>query len=367
MQNERRKPLNRPAHWLWALFAIFGTVHAGVSTGQGIERKDRIAGFDLKGDAASLPRPSLLIQGEDGIEVPEEGHTCCICEYQSSDFLEENVFAIACQWWDDSRCDSKIIVERDTATCDEEEAEDLAAMCPDNTDQIIIHYVGHGFAPPGDGFFPGDLERSVQVCIAANCSVHIENTSCQMLRDAQAAQEYLDRLRESLPDGVVLVYEGNQCDSIGDWPDLFPFCDSANTECSIQIGCTGPGPNYPNCDDYEGQLCIDWVQGGQVMACVDDSGQVRQLECCTNSLIDTWESTGGGCGYTPCSDLEGDLCVDWLDPTKECEADDGSTQTLVCCDDGFWDHWCLPPGIEVGENPRKPLEVRAALSSAPGQ
>ena len=75
------------------------------------------------------------------------------------------------------------------------------------------------------------------------------------------------------------------------------------------------------------------------------------LECCTDDLIDTWESTGGGCGYTPCADLEGDLCVDWLENKRHCEAEDGSTQEIVCCEGGFWDHWCLPEALEMGANP----------------
>ena len=351
MRKAMLRTLNGSIYWLWALVATFAMATAGVSAAPDLERRDHKAGVESKGRGGDLFTSSRPIEVDEDVDVPQEGHTCCICEYQSSDSLEENVFELACNLWDDDRCDSKVVVERDTATCDEGEAEDLASMCPDDTDQIIIHYVGHGFPQSDEGFSPTDLQRSVDVCIAANCSVYIENTSCQMLRDAQAAQEYLDQLRESLPEGVVLVYEANQCNSIGDWPDFLPFCDSANTECSIQIGCDEPGPTYPHCDDYEGELCIDWVQGGEVMSCVDDTGQVRQLECCTDDLIDTWESTGGGCGYTPCADLEGDLCVDWLENKRHCEAEDGSTQEIVCCEGGFWDHWCLPEALEMGANP----------------
>ena len=100
------------------------------------------------------------------------------------------------------------------------------------------------------------------------------------------------------------------------------------------------------------------------MSCVDDTGQVRQLECCTDDLIDTWESTGGGCGYTPCADLEGDLCVDWLENKRHCEAEDGSTQEIVCCEGGFWDHWCVPEALEIGKSLKGSETHKLAASGA---
>jgi hypothetical protein len=334
-----------------ALFMSLG--HAPISDARKTSGPDTAAPVPAISDARKTSGPDKAAPVPAPSQSP--GGTCCICEYLDGCGAETLAFKAACALWNPPECTSKVTVPYSS---DPEKFKELVKNSCNGARQILTHFVGHW----GSSDTPPDIKAKVKVCIDSSCSVYVNNTACSSLEDAEDVQRILDQYQ--LPPGVRFVYRGNQCTSIGDWE---PLCRTANTQCTVTYGCT-TGPEYPKCSDYKGKTCIDWVQGGEKIKCTDETGAIKELECCTNKLIDTWEPLGG-CNYESCDSLDGDLCVDWLDPSsKQCAGPNGETQTVVCCEEGFWDHWRKPENCKKIANrsstPNTDRSIQALIGNA---
>jgi hypothetical protein len=191
---------------------------------------------------------------------------CCFCEVGTDPANQMGFFKKGCQLWLNMQknCDSKEIVPERT----QYQFRDLKC------DNLAIGYVGHWSSALETAIYLRDFIAPTMQKFALK-NVVVDNTACSGMNNPEIVSTVVHSI--PLNPGQRLEVVGNQADSIGMWEVIL----GPSYNFWARVESDKPGITFPSCRQFEDRPCLTNVQYGQGGRCVDRSGQLKSLKCCT--------------------------------------------------------------------------------------